>query len=72
MDHTTSRGVDRFLVTDIMKPAVFRLLFYYTAKLPDKLVVPLLKFTKEVDYQEWGREVTGRPRDNMFVCVDNM
>ena len=61
-------GVDLILGIDFMIPAEVRLdLFNSTAKLPDKLVVPLLKSAKEVDEQEWGREVTGGPRDTMSI-----
>ena len=60
MDHATSRGVDLILGTGFMIPAGISLyIFNSTAKLPDELVVPLLKYTKEVDGQDWGREVTG-------------
>lgn len=45
-----------------MTPAGVRLyIFNSTTKLPDELVVPLLEYAKEVDEQEWGRELTGDP-----------
>ena len=63
-----TRGVDRILGTEFMIPAGVRLdLFNLTAKLPDELVVPLLKSAKEVDGQDWGGEVTGGPRDTMSI-----
>ena len=61
-------GVDLIIGTDFMIPAGARLdLFNLTAKLPDKLAVPLLKSAKEVDEQEWGREVTGVYGNTMSI-----
>ena len=54
--------------TDFMIPAEGPLdHFNSTAKLPDELVVPLVKSAKEVEGQEWGREVTGGPRDTIYI-----
>ena len=45
-----TQGVDLFLGTDFMIPAGVCLdLFSSTAKIPDELVVPVLKSAKEVD-----------------------
>ena len=61
-DHATSRELDLILGTDFMIPSeVCQDLFNSTAKLPEELVVPLLKSAKEVDEQGEEEKSKGDP-----------
>ena len=61
-------GVDLILGTDFMIPAVIRLdLYNATAKLPDEIVVPLLKSARVDDPPDYGNEVVNGPEEAFDV-----
>ncbi|KAL4127694.1 hypothetical protein PRIC2_006693 [Phytophthora ramorum] len=61
-------GVDLILGTDFMIPAGIRLdLYNSTAKLPDEVVVPLIKSSRDFDETEYGREVIGGPPESLDI-----
>jgi hypothetical protein len=67
MDHHA--GVDLILGTDFMIPAGIRLdLFNSTAKLPDEVVIPLLKSqSAEQCTPSYGSEVVGGPPESLTI-----
>ncbi|OWZ08082.1 hypothetical protein PHMEG_00019431 [Phytophthora megakarya] len=66
MDH--SAGVDVVLGTDFMIPAGVRLdLFHGIARLPDEVMVPLIKSSTASDDVIYGTHVTGGPTE--YLCI---
>uniref|UniRef100_H3H486 Peptidase A2 domain-containing protein n=1 Tax=Phytophthora ramorum TaxID=164328 RepID=H3H486_PHYRM len=66
MDH--SAGVDVVLGTDFMIPAGVRLdLFHGTARLPDEVMVPLVKSQNPAEAEPYSMQVTGRPTEDLSV-----
>ena len=61
-------GVDLILGTDFMIPAGIRLdLYNATAKVPDEIVLPLLKSARVVDPPDYGNEVVSGPEEAFDV-----
>ncbi|GMF15512.1 unnamed protein product [Phytophthora fragariaefolia] len=56
-------GVDAFIGIDFMIPAGVRLDFGSTMKNLEQVVVPLIKFQREVDKQSSAKHVPGSPND---------
>ncbi|OWY90274.1 hypothetical protein PHMEG_00041678, partial [Phytophthora megakarya] len=66
MDH--SAGVDVVLGTDFMIPAGVRLdLFHGIARLPDEVMVPLIKSSIASDDERYGTHVTGGPAEDLRI-----
>ncbi|GMF49822.1 unnamed protein product [Phytophthora fragariaefolia] len=66
MDHHA--GVDLILGTDFMIPAGIRLDLYNSlAKLPDEVVVPLIKSLNSADDPKGGLQITGGPAET--ICL---
>ncbi|GMF82164.1 unnamed protein product [Phytophthora fragariaefolia] len=66
MDHHA--GVDLILGTDFMIPAGIRLDLYNSlAKLPDEVVVPLIKSLNSADDPKGGLQITDGPRET--ICL---
>ncbi|OWZ09489.1 LOW QUALITY PROTEIN: hypothetical protein PHMEG_00017804 [Phytophthora megakarya] len=63
-----SAGVDVVLGTDFMIPAGVRLdLFHGTARLPDEVVVPMVKSVGMPDEQCYGEQTTGGPTEDLCI-----
>ncbi|POM63286.1 LOW QUALITY PROTEIN: hypothetical protein PHPALM_27416 [Phytophthora palmivora] len=63
-------GVDLILGTDFMIPAGIRLdLYNSAAKLPDEVVVPLLRSLKDTDDQTYGLQTSDGPTE--AVCLSD-
>ncbi|KAL4140283.1 hypothetical protein PRNP1_014568 [Phytophthora ramorum] len=61
-------GADLILGTDFMIPAGIRLdLYNSTAKLPDEVVVPLIKSSRDFDQTAYGCEVIGGPPESLDI-----
>ncbi|POM57488.1 Hypothetical protein PHPALM_37995, partial [Phytophthora palmivora] len=68
MNH--SAGVDVVLGTDFMIPAGVRLdLFHGTARLPDEVMVPLIKSLSAADDEPYGTQVVGGPTEDLYIPV---
>ncbi|POM72402.1 Hypothetical protein PHPALM_10884, partial [Phytophthora palmivora] len=66
MNH--SAGVDVVLGTDFMIPAGVRLdLFHGTARLPDEVMVPLIKSLSAADDEPYGTQVVGGPTEDLYI-----
>ncbi|OWZ00386.1 hypothetical protein PHMEG_00028434 [Phytophthora megakarya] len=66
MEH--SAGVDVVLGTDFMIFAGVRLdLFHGTARLPDEVIVPLVKSASAADDEPYGAQVVGGPPDDLYI-----
>ncbi|EGZ24517.1 hypothetical protein PHYSODRAFT_325627 [Phytophthora sojae] len=66
MDH--SAGVDVVLGMDFMIPARIRLdLFHGTARLPDEVMVPLLKSQSVGDDEPYGTQPSSGPTEDLYV-----
>ncbi|POM79894.1 Hypothetical protein PHPALM_2335, partial [Phytophthora palmivora] len=66
MNH--SAGVDVVLVTDFMIPAGVRLdLFHGPARLPDEVMVPLIKSLSAADDEPYGTQVVGGPTEDLYI-----
>ncbi|KAE8879555.1 hypothetical protein PF002_g29962 [Phytophthora fragariae] len=66
MDH--SAGVDVVLGIDFMVPAGIRLdLFHGAARLPDEVVVPLLKSKELEESVSYGNQVVGGPTELLAI-----
>ncbi|POM58634.1 Hypothetical protein PHPALM_36696 [Phytophthora palmivora] len=63
-----SVGVDVVLGTDFMIPAGVRLdLFHGTARLPDEVMVPLIKSLSAADDELYGTQVVGGPTEDLYI-----
>ncbi|OWZ07385.1 Eukaryotic/viral aspartic protease [Phytophthora megakarya] len=70
MEH--SAGSEVVLGTDFMIPAGIRLdLFHATAKLPDEVMIPLVKTQNFDDDIPEGMHVPGGPNDNLQIAAGN-
>ncbi|POM72906.1 LOW QUALITY PROTEIN: Eukaryotic/viral aspartic protease [Phytophthora palmivora] len=66
MNH--SAGVDVVLGTDFMIPAGVLLdLFHGTARLPDEVMVPLIKSLSAADDEPYGTQVVGGPTEDLYI-----
>ncbi|POM68201.1 LOW QUALITY PROTEIN: Hypothetical protein PHPALM_15666 [Phytophthora palmivora] len=63
-----SAGVDVVLGTNFVIPAGVRLdLFHGTARLPDKVMVPLIKSLSAADEESYGTQVVGGPTEGLYI-----